>query len=250
MENGKTYRFISRAKNPIGYSDFSAYGYIAFGDVPSPMARPLITASSETSLSVVWSAPAVSSLPIKGYILNIDNGDDTDPVPVYIGTNRPDILSFVVGGLTTGLPYQLTVQASNVNGLSQPSPISSFYACSPPSRLQTPYYISSSQNTIEIGWQPPLNLGGCPVLGYQIFINNGLDDNVDIEVQSFDSQNPNINQYLIDMSATGVVGRIYKIKIRSSNYEGTTDSNSLSVALASLPSKPTNIPVSDPEITN
>lgn len=109
LVDGKTYRFISRSKNPVGYSDYSSYGYIAFGDVPTPMARPLITASTETSLSVVWTAPTVSSLPIKGYILNIDKGDDTDPVPVYIGTNRPDILSFVVGGLTTGLPYQLTV---------------------------------------------------------------------------------------------------------------------------------------------
>ncbi len=52
------------------------------------------------------------------------------------------------------------------------------------------------------------------------------------------------------MSVTGVLGLIYKIKIRSYNYEGTTDSNSLSVALASLPSKPSSIPVSDPEITN
>jgi len=106
---GKTYRFISRSKNPAGYSQFSAYGYIAFGDVPSTMSRPLITSSSETSLSVVWSAPAVSALAVKGYILNIDKGDDTDPVPVYIGANRPDVLSFIVGGLTTGLPYQLTV---------------------------------------------------------------------------------------------------------------------------------------------
>jgi hypothetical protein len=69
------------------------------------MDRPQITASTETSLSVVWTAPAVSSLPIKGYILNMDKGDDTDPVPIYIGANRPDVLSFIVGGLTTGLPY-------------------------------------------------------------------------------------------------------------------------------------------------
>jgi len=141
---GKTYRFISRSKNPIDYSAYSPYGYIAFGDVPTTMSRPLITASSETSLSVVWTAPAASTLTIKGYILNMDNGDDTDPVPIYIGVNRPDILNFEVGGLITGLPYRLTVQASNVNGLSLQSPVSSFYACSPPSNMQTPYYISSS----------------------------------------------------------------------------------------------------------
>ena len=67
---------------------------------------------------------------------------------------------------------------------------------------------------------------------------------------SFNSQNPNINKYLIDMSSVGVKGLIYKIKIRSSNYEGSTDSNSLSVALASLPSKPLVIPESDSSITN
>lgn len=182
--------------------------------------------------------------------MNIDKGDDTDPIPIYIGTSRPDILNFIVGGLITGLPYQLTVQASNVNGLSQPSPISTYYACSPPNRLETPFYISSSKTAIEIGWSTPLNLGGCPVLGYQIFINNGINDNVDIEVTAFDSENPNLHQHIIDMSTVGVVGQIYKIKIRASNYEGTTDSNSLSVALASLPSKPLNTPVSDSEVTN
>lgn len=137
-----------------------------------------------------------------------------------------------------------------MNGLSQPSPISSFYACSPPSNLQTPYYIRSSVTHIEIGWSAPLNLGGCPVLGYQIYINNGLDDKVDIQVPSFNSLNPNLNNYEIDMSLSGVVGRTYKIKVKSFNDEGSVESNSLSVVLASLPSKPTSIPVSDPKITN
>lgn len=39
------------------------------------------------------------------------------------------------------------------------------------------------------------------------------------------------------MSA-GVVGQIYKFKVRASNYAGTTDTNYISVALASLPQKP------------
>lgn len=103
---------------------------------------------------------------------------------------------------------------------------------------------------IEIGWSAPLNLGGCPVLGYQIYINNGLDDKVDIQVPSFNSLNPNLNNYEIDMSLSGVVGRTYKIKVKSFNDEGSVESNSLSVVLASLPSKPTSIPVSDPKITN
>jgi len=52
------------------------------------------------------------------------------------------------------------------------------------------------------------------------------------------------------MSADGVVGRIYKFKIRTYNVVGYVDSNALSVALASLPSKPSTVPVSIPSGIN
>ncbi len=177
------------------------------------MSSPQITASTQTSLSVFWTAPAISTLLVNGYILNIDNGAGSDPVPVYIGVNRPDILQYQIGGLTTGLPYRLTVQAQNVNGLSLPSPVSSFFACSPPSNLQTPHYINSTSSTIAIRWQAPSNLGGCPVLGYQIFTSDGLSNAVNIPVPTFNSLNPNLNSFVIDMSSSGVVGLIYKIRI-------------------------------------
>lgn len=35
LDPGKTYRFTTRAKNLIGYSEFSVEAYIAFGDVPN-----------------------------------------------------------------------------------------------------------------------------------------------------------------------------------------------------------------------
>jgi hypothetical protein len=49
----------------------------------------------------------------------MDDGTNTDLLPIYIGTNRPDVLSYQVGDLTTGLPYRFTVQAVNINGNSQ-----------------------------------------------------------------------------------------------------------------------------------
>jgi hypothetical protein len=82
---------------------------------------------------MAWVAPQYSNLTIKGYILNMDDGTDTTPVPVYNGETRPDILTYQVGNLKTGYPYRFTVQAVNVNGKSQPSPISTYYACAPPS---------------------------------------------------------------------------------------------------------------------
>lgn len=55
---------------------------------------------------------------IKGYILNMDDGTNTDLLPIYIGSNRPDVLEFEIGDLTTGLPYRFNVQAVNINGNS------------------------------------------------------------------------------------------------------------------------------------
>lgn len=41
LTHGKTYRFISRSVNEIGASEFSIYGYIAFGNVPEPPGEPM-----------------------------------------------------------------------------------------------------------------------------------------------------------------------------------------------------------------
>jgi hypothetical protein len=40
LVEGKTYRFISRSQNLIGYSEYSTYGYVAYGDVPEALSAP------------------------------------------------------------------------------------------------------------------------------------------------------------------------------------------------------------------
>lgn len=65
-----------------------------------------------------------------------------------------------------------------------------------------------------------------------------------------DNTNPSVSSQTIDLSTTGVVGRIYKFKVRAINSAGFLDSSSLTVALASLPSKPDVPPISDPTITD
>lgn len=71
---GKTYRFRTRSRNLIGYSEYSEEGYIAFGDVPSTPLAPTKVKSTYTSISVQWVAPLVTDLDITGYILNMDDG--------------------------------------------------------------------------------------------------------------------------------------------------------------------------------
>ena len=49
---GKTYRFISRAMNDVGYSEYSIYSYIAFGNVPDAPGVPQRVFSTENSVYV------------------------------------------------------------------------------------------------------------------------------------------------------------------------------------------------------
>jgi len=77
------------------------------------MTAPILVSSAKTSIAVRWVPPAVNDLAILGYVLSMDDGINGEFKPVFIGTNRPDILSFVAGDLKTGLPYRFQVQAIN-----------------------------------------------------------------------------------------------------------------------------------------
>lgn len=140
---GQTYRFKIRAKNVIGYSDFSEEAYIAYGDVPAKPDLPTRLASTINSITVEWTEPTATELTTSGYILNMDDGQRTDLKPIYIGLNYADIFNFAAGGLTTGLPYRFSVQAVNENGYSEQSDIVTYYSCQVPVGLATPTYKSS-----------------------------------------------------------------------------------------------------------
>lgn len=102
---------------------------------------------------------------------------------------------------------------------------------------------------IVVGWEAPLLDGGCPVLGYELYRNDGASDALETIVDSVASDNPSLSTATIDLSEDGNIGSIYKFKVRATNYAGTQDSSALSVALASLPAQPQTPPTSNPDIT-
>jgi hypothetical protein len=76
LVKGKTYRFISRAINTIGESEFSTEAYIAFGGVPPQLDPPTRISSTTTSIYLEWTPPVlgVDDLEVTGYVLNRDDG--------------------------------------------------------------------------------------------------------------------------------------------------------------------------------
>jgi len=83
-----------------------------------------------------------------------------------------------------------------------------------------------------------------------MFRNDGISNSLTTEVTSLVKNDPSILIHTIDLTVDGVIGNIYKFKIRAINIMGIVDSNAISVALASLPSKPLTVPVSIPSGTN
>lgn len=215
-------------------------------------------ASTRSSLTISWTAPtlAADDLPILGYVLNIDDGVTQDLLPVYIGMYRPEILEYAVGDLQIGLPYLFSVQAINQNGYSAHSALATYYPCVNPVSIAPPTYVSSSRAamTISIEWRKPPDNGGCAVLGYRLFRDDGSVDQfsgdaLDTPIAGMSSVDPSITQYTIDLSGVGTVGYIYKFKVLVHNQAGETESSALSVALASLPSTPTTAPQTIPAFT-
>jgi hypothetical protein len=70
------------------------------------------------------------------------------------------------------------------------------------------------------------------------------------EISDLSNTDPSLLSHNIDLSNFGGVGTIYQIQVSAYNMAGFVYSNMLSVALASLPSKPLNPPISVSSITN
>jgi hypothetical protein len=61
--------------------------------------------------------------------------------------------------------------------------------------------------------------------------------------------NPSITQHTVRLASSGTLGQVYRFKVQVYNQAGPTESSSLAVALASLPSQPTSAPQAVPSVT-
>ena len=88
----------------------------------------------------------------------------------YNGSTNSDKLFYNVANLQTQQRYAFYVHSVNFNGLSQGSPELNIIVCLPPANFERPHYISSTRNSVKIGWTKPKELGGCPLVTYKIFL--------------------------------------------------------------------------------
>jgi hypothetical protein len=103
-------------------------------------------------------------------------------------------MSYSTIDLLPGYPYRFTVQAIDGNGYSDENPISTFYSCYSPSNFATPTYSDSdwTAKTIDIGWQAPGSSGGCPIMGYILYMDDGIGGSISTVDATLASNDPSI----------------------------------------------------------
>ncbi len=111
-----------------------------------------------------------------------------------------------------------------------------------PSNFNTPSYIKSTTTSLTLSWIPPLNNGGCSIIGYEIYMNNADGTAPSIRVDQANTQNlPNLNQYTITTGLTNL-NSTYMIMIRALTAVGNINSGVLSFVLSGIPIQPSLSP--------
>jgi hypothetical protein len=162
---------------------------------------------------------------------------------IFDGTNKPDATSYVVRNVTDpSITYRFYVTAKNFNGEGAASPVALLRSCTRPSSgpgmFPAPSVEAVSSTEVSISWKGPVGDGGCRILGYSIYVDDGAG-----LFSEYDSANvrnkPFLSTYTISMATPPkVVGSTYRIKVGAANSIGEVFSDSVAVLLASVPSAP------------
>lgn len=112
--------------------------------------------------------------------------------------------------------------------------------CLAPSLISPPYYLSSTDVSILVGWNPPDFDGGCPIYTYELYRNDG-DGTPPTTI--VDDANIKGRPYLNSWNVIGLteLGEPYKFKVRAYNDIDYVESDIAEIILAAVPDKPSTV---------
>ncbi|KAM4572254.1 titin-like [Odontesthes bonariensis] len=124
LHEGCEYEFRVFAENTAGLSEPSLPCPLALAEdpkfLPSPPAKPTITDSSRSSITLTWNKPLFDGgAPVTGYKVEFRKSTEEEWA---VGVHNTEKTEFTVTGLTLGGEYVFTVRSINKIGVSEPSP--------------------------------------------------------------------------------------------------------------------------------
>ena len=167
--------FDYQAHNSAGdsvSSDEAAFALAAYPSSPINVAK-VDASSSLTSIYLEWDVVADYEVNVIGYRVYMDTGGDGNFQLLFDGHNQPGINHFEATGLQTGGRYRFKVAALNFNGEGDASEEIELFSCLPPTDILPPVYVSSTETTLTLDWSHPMNLYGCPLTQFELWMDDG-----------------------------------------------------------------------------
>lgn len=147
-------------------SDAASANVVVLGP-PGKFNKPLkVTDVTSKSAVLNWAAPDDDGgKPIQNYIIEKrEAGEDWTQVGTTPSTQ------FKVPKLKEGQSYEFRVMAENAIGISEPieveAPVVAKNPYDIPGVTSTPIVVNRDRKHIELKWDPPMDDGGAPILGY------------------------------------------------------------------------------------
>lgn len=140
--------------------------------------------------------------------------------------------------------HRFKVTAYNINGEGPASDEMTTYACQAPSQMSAPVRTASTATTLTLQWQHPSDNGGCLITSYAVFRNDGSASSINIEANGDNDTNvrnrPTLDKLTItNFPVSTSTGLTFSFKVIAYNAVQSTDSDSVSYILASVPKAPT-----------
>ena len=132
LTTGDRYRARYRAKNKVGWGEWSDIAYLLVAGAPStPPAPRLVSASAGNIRIYISSVDSDNGSPIKNYHVYIDSGDYSSEVTTKHGSSSTGEVEYTITGLTPGAIYRVGIIAEN-EALSSPMSAYGIFAASDP----------------------------------------------------------------------------------------------------------------------
>ena len=182
LVTGTRYRARYRAKNKVGWSDWSDIAYLLVAGPPSTPPPPTLDSVSSGAITIyINSVESDNGSPVTKYKVYIDSGDFASETYTVHGTSDSGDTTYPITGLNPGSIYRIAISAVNEADESERSTLGMFAASEPPSAPSSLEKVmsSSTKNSIALQWNK-VSEAGKTVYGYIVSMAKSGSGNFEV----------------------------------------------------------------------